>query len=287
MVDTPLESTIPPHTPIAPTQTPAPYLGGKRKLARRVIERIEQVPHATYAEPFVGMGGVFFRRRLKPSLEVINDISGDVATFFRVLQNHHQAFMDMLKWQLPGRAEFDRLAGQDPERLTDLQRAARFFYLQRLSYAGKVRHRSFGVYPPSVAKFDIHALAGRLADIHQRLSGVVIERKPFADLLTLYDRPETLFYLDPPYFGNETDYGKDVFSRDDFTALADQLRGIKGRFLVSINDTPEIREAFDGFHMEEVVLTYSAPKGDAAPAKELIIADSAPDGLVNGQGALL
>lgn len=276
-----------PHTPVDPVQTPAPYLGGKRRLARRVIERIEQIPHKTYAEPFVGMGGVFFRRRMKPQLEVINDISGDVATFFRVLQNHHQAFMDMLKWQLSSRAEFDRLAGMDAERLTDLQRSARFFYLQRLTYAGKIRGRAFGVSPGTTPRFDIHALAGRLADIHMRLSGVVIDNKPYREFIDLYDRAGTLFYLDPPYSGSENDYGRGVFAREDFAALADILHNIKGRFLLSINDTPEIRAAFDGFHMEEVVLKYSAAMEAATPACELIISSTPPGGMSAGQGALL
>lgn len=275
------------HTPVAPVQTPAPYLGGKRMLARRVIARIEAVPHQTYAEPFIGMGGVFFRRRFKPPLEVINDISGDVVTLFRVLQRHHQAFMDMLRWQLPARADFDRLASLAPDTLTDLERAARFFYLQRLTYAGKVRGRSFGVQPGQPAAFDIHALSGRLADIHARLAGVVIEHLPYARLIETYDRPGTLFYLDPPYFGSEADYGKGVFSRADFAALADLLRTLKGRFLLSINDTPEIRAAFDGFHIEEVRIAYTAAKEAAKPAQELIVADAPPDGLGTGQGALL
>ena len=80
-----------------------------------------------------------------------------------------------------------------------------------------------------------------------------------------------LFYLDPPYFGGESDYGKGVFSRGDFGRMAVALRGIKGRFLLSINDTPEIRQAFDGFAMVEVELTYSINGGKGTPAKELIV----------------
>jgi DNA adenine methylase len=85
---------------VAPASPAAGYIGGKRQLARRIGERIEAVPHGLYAEAFVGMGGVFLRRRLAPKAEVINDRDRDVATFFRVLQRHYQAFMDMLKWQL-------------------------------------------------------------------------------------------------------------------------------------------------------------------------------------------
>ncbi len=111
-------------TNIKPIRPVAPYVGGKRLLAAKLIERINAVPHATYAEPFVGMGGVFLRRAQLPQAEVINDLSGDVATFFRILQRHYAHFMEMLKFQLTTRQEFERLRATDPDTLTDLERAA-------------------------------------------------------------------------------------------------------------------------------------------------------------------
>jgi DNA adenine methylase len=119
--------------PASPVATPAPYLGRKRNLARRAIARLDAIPHTTYIEPFVGMGGIFLRRPFKARSEVINDISGDVTTLFRILQRHYVALMDMLRWQLTSRAEFERLLAENPDSLTDLERAARFLYLQRRS----------------------------------------------------------------------------------------------------------------------------------------------------------
>jgi hypothetical protein len=84
--------------PVSPTRPAAAYIGGKKRLAAELARRIESVPHATYAEPFVGMGGVFFRRAWIPKCEVINDISRDVATLFRILQRHYPQFMDTLKF---------------------------------------------------------------------------------------------------------------------------------------------------------------------------------------------
>jgi DNA adenine methylase len=133
---------------IAPIRPPAPYIGGKRMLAKRLVERINAVPHTLYAEPFVGMGGIFFRRDQRPKCEVINDWSDDVATFFRILQRHYVPFMDMLRWQITSRAGFDRLRRQDPSTLTDLERAARFLYLQRLAFGGKVAAATSGWTPP-------------------------------------------------------------------------------------------------------------------------------------------
>lgn len=79
-----------------------------------------------YAEPFVGMGGVFFRRMKVPRSEVINDRNGEVINLFRILQRHYPQFMDTLKFQITSWREFERLKACDPATLTDLERAARF-----------------------------------------------------------------------------------------------------------------------------------------------------------------
>jgi DNA adenine methylase len=108
-----------------------------------------------------------------------------------------------------------------------------------------------------------------LADIHDRLAGVVIEQLDWQAFIDRYD--QTLFYLDPPYFGSEGDYGKELFGRDQFDAIATRLRSLKGQFILSINDVPEIRQTFAGFDMQEVELIYSVAGGKGRPARELII----------------
>lgn len=256
--------------PVRPVRPVAPYLGGKRALSKRLVALIDAQPHDLYAEPFVGMGGVFFRRTRRPRKEVINDISSDVVNLFRLLQRHYQQLLDVLKWQVCSRAEFDRLVGLDPDRLTDLERAARFLYLQRAGFGGKVRGQSFGVTRTNPARFDLTKLVPMLEDVHERLCGVDIERLPYAELIARYDTPGTLFYLDPPYHGCESDYGLGVFSEADFEVLTTLLRGIKGRFVMSINDTPQIRRTFAGFSIEEVGVNYRV-SGGVTPARELII----------------
>ena len=265
---------IPNHS-IRPVAPAAGYIGGKRNLAGRLVAMIERVDHDGYAEPFVGMGGVFLRRRSAPKVEVINDASGDVATFFRVLQRHYPYMIDMLRFRVASRTEFERLKAQRPETLTDLERAVRFLYLQRLAFGGKVSGRHFGVDKTQGARFNVAKLEPMLADIHERLAGVVIEQLDFGDFIRRYDRAGMLFYLDPPYWGCETDYGQDVFGRADFTRLAEQLAGIKGRFLLSINDTPGVRDVFAGFRMIEAETTYTVGAGASTRAAELIITNVA------------
>lgn len=258
-------------SPVRQARPPAAYIGGKKQLAARLVELIERVPHHTYAEPFVGMGGVFLRRRLAPKAEVVNDVSADVATLFRILQRHYVAFMDLLRFQLTSRREFERLISIDPTTLTDLERAARFLYLQRLAFGGKVAGRNFGVSPGLPGRFDVTKLAPALADLSERLAGVIIENLPFGDFISRYDGPGVLFYLDPPYHGGENDYGPGVFDRACFDRLAEQLAGIKGAFILSINDTPETRRIFGAFAIEPVTLTYTITEGAATEARELII----------------
>ena len=103
------------------------------------------------------------------------------------------------------------------------------------------------------------------------MAGVVIECLGWAEFIDRWDRKEMLFYLDPPYWNGESDYGKGVFGRADFAALAKRLRRLKGRFILSINDVPEVREAFSGFKLAPVSLTYTITGGKGTPAKELII----------------
>lgn len=253
-------------------RTPAPYLGGKRNLARHLVGLIGETPHRTYVEPFVGMGGIFLKRHRAAPVEVINDLSRDVATLFRILQRHYEAFIDTLKWQLTSRADFERLMAVNPDTLTDLERAARFLYLQKLAFGGKVTGRNFGV-TRSPGRFDVTKLREYLPEIHERLAGVTIECLPYADVIRRYDAADTLFYLDPPYWNCEKDYG-DGFEREDFERLAEQLAGIAGRFILSINDTPGARAVFGRFNLSDIETTYSvgsASAGRGLRAGELIV----------------
>ena len=263
--------------PVAPVKPAAAYIGGKKVLARTIIERINQIQHQSYAEPFVGMGGVFFRRDQKSRTEIINDLSGDIANLFRILQRHYVQFMEVLKFQLTSRREFERLVAMNADTLTDLERAARFLYLQKTAFGGKVVNRAFGVKPGGYgASFNINKLGPVLEDIHERLARVVIECLPYQEFIARYDRPSTLFYLDPPYWGTESYYGKDLFSRADFSALAEQLGTIKGQFVLSLNDVPQVRELFGQFRISPVRVSYSISEKQQKQTGELIISNCLP-----------
>ncbi|RUN76722.1 DNA adenine methylase [Sphingomonas sp. TF3] len=251
---------------------PAPYLGGKRNLAKRLVAMIADTPHRTYVEPFVGMGGVFLRRPAAAAVEVINDLSGDVANLFRVVRRHYEPFVAELRWLIASRTEFERQRALDPRLLTDIERAVRFLYLQRLAFGGRVVGRTFGVRRDQDSRFNLAALRAELKLLRDRLASVTIEQLDYADLIRRYDGPATLFFLDPPY-DETTGYGIE-FGRDNYLAMAEQLADISGRFILSINDTPFIRQAFARFAIAEVETTWSlssAPAGRGKKVTELII----------------
>lgn len=256
---------------VRPAAPVAPWLGGKRRLHSLIIEQIEATPHRTYAEPFLGMGGVFLRRRLRPRLEVANDLNGEIVNLFRILQRHLPQLLEVMRFSIASRRDFERLRHTDPGTLTDLERAARFLYLQRLAFGGQVAG-VFGVAPTQAPRFSLSRLEPILEAAHERLHEVVFEQLDWAAVLDRYDSPETLFYLDPPYFGGEADYGKGMFDRADFGRMAEALTRLRGAFLLSINDTAEMRGTFAAFRIEEVRLTYTIGN-TGTTAREMIVSN--------------
>ena len=257
---------------VKPTIPIAPYVGGKIRASKHIIPIIDRTPHKTYAEPFVGMGGIFLRRTMHSKCEVINDYNRDLINLFRILQRHHPQFVDMLRFQISSRAEFERLKKTDPETLTDLERAARFLYIQRLSFGGKILG-TFGISLENDSRFNFFKLEPMLKELHLRFSGVVIECLDWSEFITRHDLESTFFYLDPPYWGAENDYGKDSLARDDFEKMASQLKKIKGKFLLSINDIEEIKNFYDWANIQELNVMYSVCKKKNQNFKELLISN--------------
>ena len=245
------------------------WVGGKFHLAKAIVPKIPE--HKCYVEPFAGGAWILFRKPHSP-VEILNDINRDVVTLYRVIQKHLPEFIRYMQWVLVSRDEFLRLQQVDPETLTDIERACRFFYLQKLAFAGKIAGKpSFGISAYKPPRLNLTRLEHDLWEAHQRLAQVTIECLPYSDVITRYDRPETFFYCDPPYWGCEDYYGKAIFTRDDFQKLADLLSTLKGKWMVSINDVTEIRDIFKAFKIDTADTFYSMNKNQMKPVRELII----------------
>jgi len=132
---------------------------------------------------------------------------------------------------------------------------------------------TYGVDKTNPDRFNIDKYKKDLAKTVNRLRRVAMENLDFEKFIKKYDSPETLFYLDPPYYGCENDYGKNLFSRDDFVRIRETLDNIQGKFILSLNNVPPVRDIFKDYNFKEVELLYSVARGKPSKAKEVIISN--------------
>jgi DNA adenine methylase len=234
-----------------------PWVGGKRRLADLLIPRFP--PHKCYVEVFAGGAALYFLRP-PAEVEVINDINGELVNLYRVVKHHLEEFVRQFKWALSSREIFKWTQDTPTAGQTDIQRAARFFYLQHHCFGGKVQGQTWGT-ATTAPPVNLLRLEETLSAAHLRLADTFIER---------YDRPHTFMYLDPPYWQTEG-YGVE-FAFSEYEAMAKVMRKLQGKAMLSINDHPQIRECFAGFHMESLDISYTIG-GGAKPVdrKELVI----------------
>jgi DNA adenine methylase len=174
------------------------------------------------------------------------------------------------------RAEFERQKTARPDTLTDVQRAVRFYYLQKLAFGGRAVEQSFGVDTLHRPRINLLRLEETLSAVHLRLAGVGLECLDWRTSLARHDGADTLFYLDPPYWGSEGDYGEGLFAREDFAALREALGALRGRFVLSLNDRPEVRALFADFHLLPVQTLYTIhARINTSQAAELLISNAA------------
>lgn len=250
-----------------------PWIGGKRRLASQILPLFPR--HDCYVELFAGAAALFFEK--EPSkVEVLNDTHGDLVRLYRVVQHHLDEFARQFRWALTSREMYRWASTTPPETLTDIQRAARFFYLQKLGFGGKVDGHTFGTATTSRARLNLLRLEEDLSAVHLRLHQVTVEHLDWAACLTRYDRPHTLFYMDPPYYGT-AGYGAD-FPLEQYERMADHLRSMRGKAVVSVNDIPAMRKAFRGLPMRELKIRYTCGSTGAsrAPRGELLITNFDP-----------
>jgi len=229
-----------------------PWIGGKRKLADNILPLFPE--HICYVEPFCGGAALFFLKDESP-VEVLNDINGDLVNLYRVVKYHLEELYKQFKWTLTSRQNWEWLKVTPPEILTDIQRAARFIYLQKLAFGGKVDGQNFGTSTTSRPRFNIFTLEQDLADAHYRLANTTIEHLSWDQVILKYDRPNTLFYCDPPYWQVEG-YGVE-FCWDEYRKLKNMALSIKGNMIISINGHEDIRELFKDFQSVEIKYQYT------------------------------
>ena len=234
-------------------KSPISYLGGKSRLAKTIVEMFPE--HRTYVEPFCGAAWVFFKK--EPSKgEILNDANGELTNFWRVVQHHKDELISHLQYAVASRSIFDIFKQTNPALLTDIQRAVRWYYMQRCCFGGKTKGQAFGVSPCRPSQIRADRIEKDIDQTHERIRTAHIENLDGLECIRRYDRPHTLFYIDPPYYGCESDYVV-PWPRDRFAELADVLRAVKGAFILSLNDRQEVRDIFADFTIRAVKTSYS------------------------------
>lgn len=227
-------------------------------------------PHDCYCEPFCG-GMAVLLAKPRSKNEVVNDINGDLVTFYRCVRFHRDELLTELEFVLNSRQEFNDFRAQPG--LTDIQRSARWYTRNKIGFGGSVD--SFGV---TVAQ-PHSSREGRMETIrllNLRLDRVTIEHMDWKKCMALYDRPTSFFFMDPPYTDcGATNYG--VWKDSDVVDLRQQLDRLRGRWLLTMNDSPAIRSIFHDCVLKPVsrIRGITNKTGKSTVYKELVIS-SAP-----------
>lgn len=242
------------------TKSPFGYFGGKHYWVKQILPRIPE--HQTYVEPFCGAATVFLSKKPSP-VEVINDLDGELVNFWRITKHHPKELIRHLSSSLISREIFDLAKNEDFKKLTDIQRAARYFYVQRLCYGGRANARVFSTSKVRPSGWNPETLPDLFDDLFRRLGRTYIEHLDAIECVKRYDSPSTFFYLDPPYWGIKG-YAHN-YEPPDFVNLLEALKGIQGRFMLSLNDTPEVRRLFGIFTIKELRSRYFMGNTNKSP----------------------
>jgi len=238
--------------------SPLKWIGGKKLLRNEIISRF--CPHECYIEVFSGALWVYFYKN--PSkVEIINDLNGELINFYKVLQSNPEGFKKGIKYLLSSREMFNSFRNIDIRKVSSLARAVRFYYLIHFSYNAMSQYWNTSVVRGvNVNVWDNNSID----DITRRLRGTHIEQMDAIKLIERYDRDFVLSYIDPPYYGlnyyDKSGAGthESNFTERDHERLADTLRNCQMKWILSINDEPEIREMYKGFNIEIVSFHYSS-----------------------------
>lgn len=239
-------------------------VGGKSKLRNTIIEMIPN--HTCYVELFFGAGWVYFGKE-ESKVEIINDIDSELVNLFKTIKYHSPEIERLLQYEFSGRDIFEEYKNCSIEYLTEIHRAIRFLYLITQSFAGKGKVYGYA----TTTKPSQHIFKEVLGEIRERLKNTYVENLSFEKIIDKYDREHSFFFCDPPYF--ETSGYDSKFGEEEHRILLNKLKNLKGKFLLTINDHPRVREWYKDFNIREVEVNYSVSKDEKGRGKykELII----------------
>lgn len=260
------------------------WVGGKKNLSKTIVAMIPE--HHCYVEVFGGAGWVMFRKGPEPSkVEVWNDLNADLVNLFRVVRDELDVFKRRQFYLLASRDEYMRFQKALKAGTLDcrIDRAIAYYYCIKNSFGAGI-YSGFAFGASRGPKYGMGL--DRLEEVRDRLKRVYIENLSFERLIATYDRPETLFYCDPPYAmllsKGKGQYYQHEFTDEDHVRLRDSLASIQGRFVLSYDDHELVRELYKGrrFRIHEAGDVYYSTNNRAgrSPRRrpELLITNFKP-----------
>lgn len=246
-------------------RAPFAWVGGKSRLASQITEIFPA--HTSYIEVFGGALSVFYAKR-KSKIEILNDINGDLINLHRIIKTRPASLTAEINTMLKSRELFYNIKFKKIKPRSDIQRAAFYYYLISLSFGAKTENFAMSKCVRSSKNIYKDFML-----YSKRLKTAVIENMSYEKLIKEYDNKEALFYVDPPYVGTEKYYKTpNGFNINDHINLADILKNIKGKFVLSYNDCEVVRDLYKDFKIKRIKTRYSLNAASKSrSANELII----------------
>jgi len=259
------------------------YPGGKSRMLPTLLPLIPE--HCCYVEPFVGAGWLFFKKPLADK-NVIGDIDPELINFYQTFRDIPK---DMLLENLDNLWVVDEKLFNDYRDKVNMcrdqgqcsnnpNRAILFLYVIQNSYG--CRGGNFG-FKKLCKQCDYPRLSNilpKFEEYQQKLRNTIIELGDYKKTMIKYDAPCTFFYLDPPYYQPSGKVYK--FHDVDPRAFAEFLKTIKGKFLLSYDNVPELFDIFSDFKIAVVDHNYTLARmkyaGGRQSVKELLISNYDP-----------
>lgn len=261
-------------------KSPLRYPGGKSKAIDKIFEYLPD-SFSEYREPFVGRGSVFIYLKQKyPHLNVwINDLNTELFLFWKIAQSYLTQLVTEVQRiksnYTDGRLLFQEFTQINVQELSDLERAVRFFVLNRITFSGTIE--AGGYSEESFQKRFTYSSIERLEKLEKVLENVYVTNLDYSQLL-ISGGEDVFLYLDPPYFCATKSklYGKDgnLHTSFDHQRFAKLLSQCQHRYLITYDNSPEIRKNFKSINIFDWEMQYSMnnyKKNNAAKGKELFL----------------
>lgn len=235
---------------------PFRYAGGKYYAIRILRPFWKAIDHDEYREPMVGGGAVFFAKK-NVMYNWLNDIDSDLMITYKIMTNPElrKKLVEMLSKETASEERHKEILAFKPR--NELEIAFKYYYLNRTSFSGKMKHPAWGYRPKR--SLPPERWRERIIPCGKKLEGVKLTCLDFSEVIASPAQGKNvLMYIDPPYYHakQESHYAHPFTPEDDHIRLARQLKDTKFNFFLTYDDCPEIRESYEWAYIHPIKFFY-------------------------------